>query len=85
MSIISRVISGWCPGKVAGMTMFVIGALLTACGDFHGPWEYYPHTTEIYTGVYTYGYIIEGESPRICFSNWTRLRRKILHFTIALV
>lgn len=44
----------------------VVVALL-GC-DFHGPWEYYPEEREVYTGIYTYGYIVSGESPYICFS-----------------
>ena len=58
---------------IARASCLAAGLLLTACGDFHGPWEYYPHTTEIYAGVYTYGYIMEGESPRICFSKMYEL------------
>ena len=42
--------------------------LLAACGDFHGPWEYYPENREIFTGIYTYGYILDGGESRICFS-----------------
>ena len=38
-----------------------------AC-DFHGPWEYYPEKRDVYTGIYTYGYIASGEAPYICFS-----------------
>ena len=45
----------------------VVGVVLVGC-DFHGPWEYYPEEREVYTGVYTYGYIVEGSSPYICFS-----------------
>ena len=41
--------------------------ILTAC-DFHGPWEYYPEERDIYTGIYTYGYIVAGERPEVCFS-----------------
>lgn len=36
--------------------------------DFHGPWEYYPEEREIYRGIYTYGYIVADERPRVCFS-----------------
>ena len=39
---------------------------LAAC-DWHGPWEYYPEENEIYRGIYTYGYIVEGEAPTVCF------------------
>ena len=45
----------------------VLVAFLAGC-DFHGPWEYYPEERDVYTGIYTYGYIISGESPHICFS-----------------
>ena len=41
--------------------------MLVAC-DFHGPWEYYPEKRDVYTGIYTYGYVISGESPYVCFS-----------------
>jgi len=44
------------------MTVF-----LMAC-DFHGPWEYYPEERDVYTGIYTYGYIVAGEGPNVCFS-----------------
>ena len=46
----------------------VVGLLLAACGDFHGPWEYYPNEREIYTGIYTYGYVQAKGSTNICFS-----------------
>ena len=49
----------------------LIGLLLlsfAACGDFHGPWEYYPEEREVYTGIYTYGYVMADEEPEICFS-----------------
>ena len=59
MNTISRVISGW---------WLVVGLLLTACGDFHGPWEYYPEEREIYTGIFTYGYILSDGGSDICFS-----------------
>ena len=42
-------------------------ALQVAC-DFHGPWEYYPEERDVYTGIYTYGYILDGGESRICFS-----------------
>lgn len=58
MNIIFKVISGW---------WLVVGAFLTAC-DFHGPWEYYPEEREVYTGIYTYGYIMENRKAEICFS-----------------
>ena len=55
MNTIFRVISGW---------WLVVGLLLAAC-DFHGPWEYYPEDREVYTGIYTYGYILRyAGNPR---------------------
>ena len=42
-------------------------ALLVAC-DFHGPWSFYPEDREVYTGIYTYGYILDGGEANICFS-----------------
>jgi len=45
-----------------------VSMLLAACGDFHGPWEYYPDEREVYTGIYTYGYILAGTETDICFS-----------------
>lgn len=42
-------------------------ALLVAC-DFHGPWEYYPEERDVYTGIYTYGYVLADGETRICFS-----------------
>ena len=41
---------------------------LVACSDFHGPWEYTPEEREIYTGIYTYGYVVENRNAEICFS-----------------
>lgn len=58
MNTIFRVISGW---------WLVVGLLLAAC-DFHGPWEYYPEEREVYTGIYTYGFIVANERPEVCFS-----------------
>ena len=45
----------------------VLFPLLAAC-DFQGPWSYYPEETEVYQGIYTFGYIVNGESPYVCFS-----------------
>ena len=47
--------------------LLLISLCLVAC-DFHGPWDYYPEEREVYTGIYTYGYIIDEEAPHICFS-----------------
>jgi len=41
--------------------------ILTAC-DFHGPWEYYPEERDVYTGIYTYGYILADGEANVCFS-----------------
>lgn len=41
--------------------------LITGC-DYQGPWSYYPEEAEVYLGVYTYGYVVAGESPYVCFS-----------------
>lgn len=46
---------------------FVFVLFLTAC-DFQGPWSYYPEESEVYQGIYTYGYIVAGEEPYVCFS-----------------
>ena len=51
--------------KVFGALAFAL--LLAAC-DFHGPWEYYPEERDVYTGIYTYGYILSEGSPDVCFS-----------------
>lgn len=49
------------------LSLVVIAFALVGC-DFNGPWSYYPETREIYQGVYTYAYIVEGENPVACFS-----------------
>jgi len=41
--------------------------LITGC-DYQGPWSYYPEETDVYLGVYTYGYVVAGENPYVCFS-----------------
>ena len=45
----------------------VLGLSISAC-DFNGPWEYFPEEREIYTGIYTYGYVSDFSDPEICFS-----------------
>ena len=65
MNIISRVISGW--WLVVSGCLFM-ALMLAACSDFHGPWDYYPEERNVYLGIYTYGYIMPGEYPYICFS-----------------
>ena len=46
---------------------FLLSTILVAC-DFQGPWSYYPEETEVYQGIYTFGYIVADESPYVCFS-----------------
>lgn len=46
---------------------FLLSTILAAC-DFQGPWTYYPEETEVYCGIYTFGYIVADESPYVCFS-----------------
>ncbi|MCL4102081.1 hypothetical protein MMG03_001670 [Fibrobacter succinogenes] len=46
---------------------FLLSTILAAC-DFQGPWTYYPEETEVYRGIYTFGYIVADESPYVCFS-----------------
>lgn len=43
-------------------------AFLLACSDFNGPWEFYPEEREVYTGIYTYGYVSADDPSEICFS-----------------
>lgn len=50
-----------------GIVFLLLMLLLGAC-DFQGPWSYYPEETEVYQGIYTYGHIVAGESPYVCFS-----------------
>ncbi len=50
------------------MSCTLLGAFLLAACDFHGPWEYYPEERDIYTGIYTYGYILADDEANICFS-----------------
>lgn len=58
MNTISKV-RCWC---------FLAAVLFLAGCDFHGPWEYYPEEREVYTGIYTYGYILGDGDTRLCFS-----------------
>ena len=50
-----------------GFVLLVIALVFVGC-DFHGPWDYYPEERKVYTGIYTYGYIAEGDKPYVCFS-----------------
>ena len=53
--------------KVLLCVWLLLLSFFTAC-DFNGPWDYYPEERDVYTGIYTYGYIISGETPHVCFS-----------------
>ena len=48
--------------------LLVFALVLAACSDFHGPWDYYPEERDVYTGIYTYGYVMDGSTPYVCFS-----------------
>ena len=64
------ILSEVCKDAVEGSSAFllcILAMLLVAC-DFHGPWEYYPDEREVYTGIYTYGVVVAGERPKVCFS-----------------
>ena len=83
-----------CRRFLSSLVWILSFVLLVAC-DFHGPWEYYPEEREVYTGIYTYGYVMARENPYVCFSKVYQLdeassslmkrHRKILRFTIAQV
>lgn len=51
----------------SAILLCILAMLFAAC-DFHGPWEYYPEEREVYTGIYTYGYIMDRKTPYVCFS-----------------
>ena len=51
----------------SALLLCILALLLAAC-DFHGPWEYYPEEREVYTGIYTYGYVLAGGETNVCFS-----------------
>ncbi len=48
--------------------VWILSSLFLVACDFHGPWEYYPEEREVYTGIYTYGYVMENQDAEICFS-----------------
>ena len=50
------------------LALLVVSCLCLLGCDFHGPWEYYPEERDVYTGIYTYGYILADGETRICFS-----------------
>lgn len=68
MSTISRQNNNGVILSVVRVFFLLVALFLAACSDFHGPWDYYPEKRDVYTGIYTYGYIISGESPYVCFS-----------------
>ena len=68
MSTISRQNNNGVILGVVRVLFLLVALFLAACSDFHGPWDYYPEKRDVYTGIYTYGYIISGESPYVCFS-----------------
>lgn len=53
--------------EARAVLFLLLAFLFTAC-DFQGPWSYYPEETEVYQGIYTFGYIVADESPYVCFS-----------------
>ena len=57
----------FCRRFLSSLVWILSSVLLVAC-DFHGPWEYYPEEREVYTGIYTYGYVMARENPYVCFS-----------------
>ncbi len=57
----------FCRRFLSSLVWILSSVLLVAC-DFHGPWEYYPEEREVYTGVYTYGYVLAGGETNVCFS-----------------
>ena len=54
--------------NIISRMLLVFALMLGACGDFHGPWDYYPEERDVYLGIYTYGYIMPEENSHICFS-----------------
>ena len=57
----------FCRRFLSSLVWILSSVLLVAC-DFHGPWEYYPEEREVYTGIYTYGYILADGDANVCFS-----------------
>ena len=57
----------FCRRFLSSLVWILSSVFLIAC-DFHGPWEYYPEDREVYTGIYTYGYVMARENPYVCFS-----------------
>ena len=48
--------------------VWILSSLFLVACDFHGPWEYYPEERDVYTGIYTYGYILDNGKAEVCFS-----------------
>ena len=61
------IVEGSCKRFLSSLVWILSSMILAAC-DFHGPWEYYPEEREVYTGIYTYGYVMENRKAEICFS-----------------
>ena len=59
--------NGFCRRLLLSLVWILASIYFVAC-DFHGPWEYYPENREVYTGIYTYGYILANGETNICFS-----------------
>ena len=59
--------NGFCRRLLSSLVWILVSIYLVAC-DFHGPWEYYPENRDVYTGIYTYGYILANGETNICFS-----------------
>ena len=53
---------------ISRLVLCLLALIFAACSDFHGPWEYYPEKRDVYTGIYTYGYVASDQPPYICFS-----------------
>ena len=58
---------GFCRRFLSSLVWIFLSVYFTAC-DFHGPWEYYPEERDVYTGIYTYGYVMANGNPYVCFS-----------------
>ena len=57
----------FCRRFLSSLVWILSSVFLVAC-DFHGPWEYNPEDREVYTGIYTYGYILADGDANVCFS-----------------
>ncbi len=61
------IVEGSCKRFLSSLVWILSSVFFIAC-DFHGPWEYYPEEREVYTGIYTYGYVMAHGNPYVCFS-----------------